>query len=87
MRWVGHVALIGKMRNSHKILVENPEGKRPLGRPKLNWKDYIRIDRRVIGCDVVGWIHLVQDRDQWRIVVETTVKFRVPLQRGNFLSN
>jgi hypothetical protein len=34
MRWVGHVALMGEMRNSYSILVGKPEGKRPLGRTK-----------------------------------------------------
>jgi hypothetical protein len=31
MRWVGHVARMGQ-RNTYRILVEKPEGKRPLGR-------------------------------------------------------
>jgi hypothetical protein len=30
MRWVRHVALIGEMRNSHKIVIGNPERKRLL---------------------------------------------------------
>jgi hypothetical protein len=34
MRWMGHAACMGEMRNSYKILVRKPEGKRPLGRPK-----------------------------------------------------
>jgi hypothetical protein len=32
MRWAGHVAHIGEIRNTYKILVGKPEGKRPLGR-------------------------------------------------------
>jgi hypothetical protein len=27
MRWVGHVAYLGKRRNTYKILVRKPEGK------------------------------------------------------------
>jgi hypothetical protein len=34
MRWAGHVARIGEKRNAYRILVEKPEEKRPLGRPK-----------------------------------------------------
>jgi hypothetical protein len=34
MRWVGHVACIGEMRNSFNILVGKHEEKRPLGRPR-----------------------------------------------------
>jgi len=31
IRWVGHVAYMGQMRNACKILDGKPEGKRPLG--------------------------------------------------------
>jgi hypothetical protein len=34
MRWVGHVAHTGKGRNMYRDLVGNPEGKRPLERPR-----------------------------------------------------
>jgi hypothetical protein len=34
MRWAGHVARIGEMRNTCVILVGKTEGKRPLGRPR-----------------------------------------------------
>jgi len=37
MRWVGHVAQMGQMRNAYNILVGKPEGKRPLGRPRCRW--------------------------------------------------
>jgi len=42
MRWAGHVARMGEMRNAYKILVGKPEGKRPLGRPKRKWVVNIR---------------------------------------------
>jgi hypothetical protein len=32
MRWTGYVARMGEKRNAYRILVGNPEGKRPLGR-------------------------------------------------------
>jgi hypothetical protein len=37
MRWAGHVAGIGAKRNVCRILVERPEGKRPLGKPRSRW--------------------------------------------------
>ena len=40
MRWVGHVARMGYRGGTHRILVGEPEGKRPLGRP--------RVDERII---------------------------------------
>jgi hypothetical protein len=33
-------------RNAYRILVGNPVGKRPLGRPKRRWVDNIKIDLR-----------------------------------------
>jgi len=32
------------MRNTYRILVEKPKGKRQLGRPRDKWDDNIRID-------------------------------------------
>jgi hypothetical protein len=49
MRWVGHIARMGEMRNVHKISVGKPEGKRPLGRPRRKWEDNIRMDHRETG--------------------------------------
>jgi hypothetical protein len=63
MRWAGHVARIGKKRNAYRILVGNPEGKRPLGRPRRRWMDNIKMDLRETGCDGMDWIDLAQDRD------------------------
>jgi hypothetical protein len=37
LRWAGHVARIGEKRNSYRILVGKPEGKRPLERPRRRW--------------------------------------------------
>jgi hypothetical protein len=37
MKWVGHVAQMGEIKNAYKNLVHMPEGKRPLGRPRLGW--------------------------------------------------
>jgi hypothetical protein len=34
MRWAGHVARMGEKRNVYMLLVEKPEGKSPLGRPR-----------------------------------------------------
>ena len=34
MRWAGHVARMMKGRGVHGVLVGEPEGKRPLGRPR-----------------------------------------------------
>jgi hypothetical protein len=40
---------MGKDRKLYKVLVGNPEGKRPFGRPKCRWEDGIRMDLRETG--------------------------------------
>jgi hypothetical protein len=59
-------------------LVENPEGKRPQGRPKSKLVDNIRMDLIEIGWDGMDWIDLAQDRDQWRALVNTVMNLQVP---------
>ena len=44
MRWAGHVARMGEERGAYRVLVRKPDGKRPLGRPRLTWVDNIRMD-------------------------------------------
>jgi hypothetical protein len=41
-------------RNVYKFLVGKPEGKRPLGRPRLGWKGGIKMDLREIGWRGAG---------------------------------
>jgi hypothetical protein len=42
---------MGAKRNAYRILVEQPEGKRPLGIPRHRWGDNIKMDLREIGWD------------------------------------
>jgi hypothetical protein len=66
------------MRSAYNILVGKPEGRRPLGRPRSRWEDNIKMDLREIGFGDVDWIHLGQDRDRWRAVVNTVISLQVP---------
>jgi len=50
----------------------------PIGRPRHRWEFNVRIDLREIGWEVVDWIHVAQDRDRWRALVNTVMNFRVP---------
>jgi hypothetical protein len=75
------------MRNAYKILVGKSDGKRPLRRYRRRWKDSIRIELREIWWEGVGRIHLAQDRDQRRAVVNTVMNLPVPKDVGNFLTN
>jgi hypothetical protein len=40
---------MGVMRSAYKMKVGNPEGKRPLGRPRRRWEGNIRMDLRQTG--------------------------------------
>jgi hypothetical protein len=59
-------------------LAGKSEGKRPLGSLRRRWEDNIRIDHRKIGWEIVDWMHLAQDTDQWRALVNTVLNLRVP---------
>ena len=87
MRWAGHVARMGEERGVYRVLVRKPEGKRPLGRPRRRWVDYIRMDLQDVGCGYMDWIRLVQDRDRWRTLVSAVMNLRVPWNVGNFLTS
>jgi hypothetical protein len=63
-RWARHIERIGEKRNSYRILVRKPEGRRPLGRTRRRWMDSITRDLREIGWDGMDWIDVTQDRDQ-----------------------
>jgi hypothetical protein len=78
MRWVGHVARNGEGRGVYRVLVGRPEGRRPLGRPRLRWEDNIRMDLREIRIDGANWIRLAQVKAQWRAFVNTVMNLRVP---------
>jgi hypothetical protein len=68
----------GEKRNVYRLLVENPEGKRSLGRPRHGWIDNIKMDLLEIGLGVVDWIGMAQDRYRWRALVNAIMNFRVP---------
>jgi hypothetical protein len=83
MRWAGHVACIGEGRKVYRVLAGKPEGKRTFERPRRRWEDGIILDRREIGWGGgVEWIHLAQDRDYRRAVVNAVMNLRVLAPRS-----
>jgi hypothetical protein len=73
---------MGEERKVYKVLVEKPEGKRLLGRPRRRWEDVIIMDLKEIGFGGVDWIQLAQDRDGWRAVVSAVMNLRVLAPRS-----
>jgi hypothetical protein len=61
-----------------RILVGKPEGKRPLGRPRHRLVYNIKLDLREIRWDSMDLFDLAQDRDQWRVLVNTVLNLQVP---------
>jgi len=41
IRWFGHVSRMLQERLARQVLLATPTGKRPRGRPKTRWPDYI----------------------------------------------
>ena len=77
IRWAGHVAHMGERRGMYRVLVWKPEGKRPLERPRHRWEDNIKMDPQEVGCGVMDWIKLAQDRDRWQALVTAVMNLWV----------
>jgi hypothetical protein len=60
------------------LLPSIPEGKRPLGRPRRRGEDTIKRDLQEVGGGCGDWMERAQDRDRWRVLVNTVMNFRVP---------
>jgi hypothetical protein len=74
----GSCSTHGMMRITYRILVREPEGKRPLIRRRHGWEDNIRMDVKDIGWKGVNWIHPAQNVHQWR-----TSKGLCPMEVGS----
>jgi hypothetical protein len=82
IRWAGHVARMGEERKVYKVLVEKPDGKRPLGRPRRRWEDGIRMDLRETGLGGCGLDSTGSGQGRWRAVVSAVMNLRVLAPRS-----
>jgi hypothetical protein len=78
MRWAGHVAQTGEMRNAYRLLIGEPLGRTLLGRLRRGWVQNIMLDLEEVGWGDVDWIGLVQEKDKWRAFVNAVMNLRVP---------
>jgi hypothetical protein len=64
---------MGEWRGAYRILVGRPEGRRPLGRPRiiLKW-----IFKKWDGG--MGGIDMAQERDRWPALVSAVMNLQVP---------
>jgi len=65
-------------RGVYRVLVGEPEGRRPLGRPRRRWEDNIKMDFQEVGCGVMNWIERARDRDRLWALVNAVMNPRVP---------
>jgi hypothetical protein len=63
--------------------VGKPEGKRALGRLRRRWEDNIKMDLQEVGCGLMDWIELAEDRDRWRALVYAVMNR--PIKKSQFL--
>ena len=82
MSWAGRVARMGEERRVYRVLVEKPEGKRPLGRPRRRWVGNIRTDLQEVGRGYMVWFGLAQDRDWWWTLVSAVMNLGFREMRG-----
>jgi hypothetical protein len=86
MKWVGHVAQMGRRGMHIGYWLWKARRKRPLHRPRRRSLDNIKMDLREIEWDGVDWIDMAQDRDQLRALVNMVLNPRVPKNAGKLLS-
>ena len=67
LRWIGHVHRMDEGRIPKQLLYgELAQGKRPVGRPKLSFKDVAKRDMQAIGLPIDSWETLGSDRSAWK---------------------
>jgi hypothetical protein len=78
MRWVDHVARMGRRGMQIGFRWDSQKERNTLGRAGRWWKDNINVDIKEKGWGGMNWIDLAQNRDKWRALVKTAMNIRVP---------
>jgi hypothetical protein len=78
MKWAGHVAELGRRGMHIRYWWERQNEKRPVERQRRRWVDNTKMNFIEMGWNAMDWIVLVEDRDQWRALVNMVTKLWVP---------
>ena len=71
LRWYGHVTQMSQKRTAKKLLCSTPIGRRPRGRPRTRWRDYVEdCSWSRLGIPAEHLSFVAEDRDAWRIQLE-----------------
>jgi len=66
MEWPAHIAHIGEIQMYKKFWSgSQKERDQPPRRHRRRQEDITRMNLRETGWEIVDWIHLTEDRDQW----------------------
>jgi len=64
LRWAGHVICQDNDDLSRRVLLSEPGGKHPRGRPRLRWEDGVKENAAKLGCR--NWTVVTLNREGWR---------------------
>ena len=71
LRWYGHVTRMSQKRTVKKLLCSTPIGRRPRGRPRTRWRDYVEdLSWSRLGILAEHLSFVAEDRDAWRLQLE-----------------
>ena len=74
----GACSTYGESRGVYRVLVEKPEEKSLLGRPRRRWVDNFKMDLQEVECGDTDWIEVALGRDRWWALVNAVMNLRVP---------
>ena len=61
-----------------KILTVKPTGNMPLGRPRREWEENIKMNIKLIGVNTRNWIDSAENRACWRALVNAALNLLIP---------
>ena len=71
LRWFGHVSRMPQERLPKQVLLAKANGRRPVGRVRTRWTDYIEdLGWNRLGLHPSEMMVVMEDRDVWRLNLE-----------------